>query len=521
MTSERPDTGDTGDVADKADAAPTADPTDLTDTAPTAGTSDAEPAPRAGRRRPAWAVASIAAAVLLAGGGTAYWASAAHGDGTAGGRTGDSAASAPRDAGDPPGPGIAPGEPDPNGGPVTYKAEGKLPDGPGTAPAYAATGEVTSEDVARLATALGIPGTARLAGETWVAGEAADGSGPLLTVSSKAPGTWNFARHQGNGQGNGNGTGDNCVRGKDTCGPATLPQDGGAGGASAGQPVSEEAAKAAARPVLAAAGLDGAALDARLVQGSVRVVKADPVFGKLPTQGWSSTVSVAGDGSVVGGSGELKAPVRAAEQPVVGAVEALARLNARSSGREGTGPGPSGCATSVPLDPDNAVASTDTPPCNPDPRPMKPPRTETVKGASLGLVPGTVNGVRGLVPAWIFEVAGRDGAPGRAVTEPAAAQAPAESSPGGKDGRTVPGFSYADADRKLTVNFWGSPCSTYAVEARESAESVLVKITDTPNQPGQACIMLAQEMSATATLQQPLGSRKVLDATTGKPLPRQ
>ncbi|MFE2171288.1 hypothetical protein ACFXB3_40420, partial [Streptomyces sp. NPDC059447] len=456
-------------------------------------------------------------AVLLAGGGTAYWASAAHGDGTAGGRTGDSAASAPRDAGDPPGPGIAPGEPDPSGGPVTYRADVKLPDGPATAPAYAASGEVTSEEVARLATALGIPGAPRLAGETWLAGEAADGSGPLLTVSSKAPGTWNFARHQGNG----NGTGDDCVRGKDTCGPATLPQDGGAGGASAGKPVSEEAAKAVARPVLAAAGRDGAALDARLVQGSVRVVKADPVFGKLPTQGWSSTVSVAGDGSVVGGSGELKAPVRAAEQPVVGAVEALARLNARSSGREGTGPGPSGCATSVPLDPDTAVASTDTPPCNPDPRPMKPPRTETVKGASLGLVPGTVNGERGLVPAWIFEVAGRDGAPWHAVTEPAAAQAPPQTSPGGKDGRTVPGFSYAEADRKLTVNFWGSPCSTYALEARESAESVLVKITDTPNQPGQACIMLAQEMSATATLQQPLGSRKVLDATTGKPLPRQ
>ncbi|MFJ8017999.1 hypothetical protein [Streptomyces sp. NPDC096339] len=520
MTSERPDTGDAGDVGDvgdkahEADAIPAAEPVDPVDPA---GTSDTARTPRAARRRPAWAVASIAAAVLLTGGGTAYWASTAYGDGTAGGRTGDSAASAPRDAGDPPGPGIAPGEPDPSGGPVVYRADVKLPDGPATAPAYAASGEVTSEEVARLAAALGLPGTPRLTGETWLAGEAADGSGPLLTVSAKAPGTWNFARHQGNG----NGTGDDCVRGKDTCGPATLPQDGGDGGASAGKPLSEEAAKAVARPVLAAAGLDGAALDARLVQGSVRVVKADPVFGKLPTQGWSTTVSVAGDGSVVGGSGELKAPVRAAEQPVVGAVEALARLNARSSGQEGTGSGPSGCATSVPLDPDTPIGSTDTPPCNPDPRPMKPPRTETVKGASLGLVPGTVDGVRGLVPAWFFEVAGRDGAPGRAVTEPASAQAAPETSPGRKDGRTVPGFSYAEADRKLTVNFWGSPCSSYALEARESAESVMVKITDTPKQPGQACIMLAQEMSATATLQQPLGSRKVLDATTGKPLPRQ
>ncbi|WP_326591275.1 hypothetical protein [Streptomyces sp. NBC_01294] len=480
-------------------------------------TSEQPETSRGTRRRPAWAVGSIAAAVLLAGGGTAYWASTAHGDGTSGRRTGDSAASAPRDAGDPSGPGIAPGEPDPSGEGVVYRADVKLPEAPATAPAFAASGEVTSAEVARLAAALGIPGTPRLNGDVWLAGEAADGSGPRLTVARTAPGTWNFTRFQATG----NGTGDDCVRGKDTCGPATLPKDAGGTGAGAGagqgKPVSEEAAKAAAAPVLAAAGQDGAKLDARLAQDAVRVVSADPVIGGLPTQGWSTKVSVGADASVVGGSGELKAPVRAAEQPVVGAVEALARLNAKSGGREGS-PEPSGCATSVPLTPDTPVGATDTVPCNPEPRPMKPPRTETVRGAALGLVPGTVDGSRGLVPAWLFEVAGQGGAPGHTVAQPAAAQ---ESTPGPKDGRTVPGFSYAEADRKLTVNFWGSVCSTYAVEAREQAESVMVKITDTPNKPGQACIMLAQEMSLTVTLQQPLGDRKVLDATTGKPLPRQ
>ncbi|MFD7262560.1 hypothetical protein [Streptomyces sp. NPDC059874] len=498
MTSERPDTADAADTVDTPDAVETA---------------------RGTRRRPAWAVGSIAAAVLLVGGGTAYWGAVAYGDGPES-RT----ASAPRDAGDPTAPGIAPGEPDPSGGPVVYRADAKLPEGPATAPAFSASGEVTSAEVARLAAALGISGTPRLTGDVWLAGESADGSGPRLTVTAKAPGTWNFTRHQAPG----NGVGDDCVRGKDTCGPATLPQDpgssGDAGTPGPGKPVSEEAAKAAANAVLVAAGLEGSRADARLVQGSVRVVTVDPEVGGLPTQGWSTRVSVAGDASVVAGSGELKAPVRAAEQPVVGAVEALARLNARSSGQEGTGPGPSGCATSVPLDPDTPVGATDTPPCNPDPRPMKPPRTETVKGATLGLVPGTVNGARGLVPAWLFEVAGQGGAPGHSVAEPAAAQAPPGTSPATpdpKDGRSVPGFSYAGADRKLTVNFWGSVCSTYALEARESADSVMVKITDTPNQPGQACIMLAQEMTVTATLQQPLGARKVMDATTGKPLPRQ
>ncbi|MFG2235359.1 hypothetical protein ACGFNX_36085 [Streptomyces sp. NPDC048723] len=476
---------------------------------------------RGTRRRPAWAVGSIAAAVLLAGGGGAYWASTAYGDGGSGHRTGDSAASAPRDAGDPSGPGIAPGEPDPSGGGVVYRADVKLPEAPADAPTYALSGEVTAAEVARLAAALGLPGEPRLSGDVWLAGEAADGSGPRLTVVRTAPGTWNFARFQALGNGNGNGAGDDCVRGKDTCGPATLPRDAGAsagGGAETGKPVSEEAAKAAAAPVLAAAGVAGATPDARFNQGSVRVVAADPVVGGLPTHGWATKVSVGSDGSVVGGNGELKAPVRAASQQVVGAVEALARLNAKSGGGEGN-PEPSGCASAVPLTADTPVSATDTVPCNPEPRPMKPPRTETVKGAVLGLVPGTVNGAQGLVPAWLFEVAGQGGAPGHTVAQPAAAAQ--EGTPGPKDMRTVTSFSYAEADRKLTVNFWGSVCSTYAVEAREQAESVLVKITDTPNKPGQACIMLAQEMSLTVTLQQPLGDRKVLDAATGKQLPRQ
>ncbi|MFD9570424.1 hypothetical protein ACFWBI_11315 [Streptomyces sp. NPDC059982] len=484
---------------------------------------------RATRRRPSWAIGSIAAAVLLAGGGTAYWASTAYGDASgSGSRTSDSAAVAPRPAGSPPGPGIAPGEPDPSGGPVTYRAEGPLPQAPaGGAPAFRASGEVSSEEVAKLAHALGISGEPRLSGEEWRAGEDADGSGPRLTVTRKAPGTWSFSRFQGTAPG-GNGAGDDCVRGKDTCGPATLPQGGGGGAAVAGSgasaaPVTEEAAKAAAAPVLAAAGQGDAKVDARLTRDSVRVVSADPVVGGLATTGWSTKLTVAADARVVAGSGELKAPVRAAEQPVVGADEALARLNAAAGGGDGSGTGPSGCATSVPLTPDTPTGATDTLPCNPEPRPVKPPRTETVRGAVLGLAPGTVDGGRGLVPAWLFEVAAKDGGTARTVAGPAAKDDGGNGggAPVPPQGRTVPGFSYAQADRTLTVNFWGSVCSTYALEAREEGGSVLVKITDTPKQPGQACIMLAQETSVTARLQQPLGDRKVVDATTDKELPRQ
>ncbi|MER5487716.1 hypothetical protein ABT024_31505 [Streptomyces sp. NPDC002812] len=506
MTSEHPDHLDAPDVSETPEVPGTP------------GIPGAPGASRGTRRRQVWAVASIAAAVLLTGGGTAIWASTASGEG----RTGDSAASAPRAQATPPGPGIAPGEPDPSGGGVTYTADVPLPEGPATAPAFAAGGEVTSAEVARLATALGISGAPRLTGETWQAGESADGSGPRLTVNLKAPGTWNFSRFQVGG------TGDDCVRGKDTCGPATLPQDlGQEHGGTTGTPVSEEAAKDAAAPVLAAVGQSAAALDARLAQGSVRVVTADPVFGGLPTQGWSTRVGVGADSKVVSGSGELKAPARAAEQPVIGAVDALARLNDKARGSGATDPGPSGCATSVPLTPDSPDGGTDTLPCNPDPRPMKPTRTESVRGAKLGLVPGTVGGARGLVPGWLFEVAGKDGGPGHTVAQSAALteetppiDLPTPVDPPAK-GQTVPGFSYAAADRTLTVNFWGGVCSTYALEVREQPESVMVKITDTPNKPGQACIMLAQEMTVTGTLQQPLGDRKVIDATTGKAVPRQ
>ncbi|MYR40534.1 hypothetical protein GTW67_00520, partial [Streptomyces sp. SID5910] len=131
------------------------------------------------RRPPAVAVASVAAAVLLVGAGGAYLATSASGSGSDGGTT----SGAPGDDTPPPlaldgyrapspgGPdgggtnGIAPGEPNPYG--VTYRADGPLPEGPGSAPVYGAKGEVGEAEVARLAEALGIDGAPRLQGEAW------------------------------------------------------------------------------------------------------------------------------------------------------------------------------------------------------------------------------------------------------------------------------------------------------------------------------------------------------------------
>lgn len=76
---------------------------------------------------------------------------------------------------------------------MIYRASGELPDGPDEAAVHHARGTVASADVARLAKALGIPGTPRTEGTSWVVGDD-DGPGALLKVTKQAPGTWTFAR---------------------------------------------------------------------------------------------------------------------------------------------------------------------------------------------------------------------------------------------------------------------------------------------------------------------------------------
>ncbi|MFD0384172.1 hypothetical protein ACFQ2B_23510 [Streptomyces stramineus] len=126
-------------------------------------TPDRTPDGTGRRKHPRLAVASVAAAVLLAGGGGAYWAA------TAGDGEGPKTAGPPGGDGSPPplaldghrapgsSQGIAVGEPDPNG--VRYRAAGKLPDGPRTAPVRLPRGEVSREEVASLAKALSVPGS--------------------------------------------------------------------------------------------------------------------------------------------------------------------------------------------------------------------------------------------------------------------------------------------------------------------------------------------------------------------------
>ncbi|MFG2677853.1 hypothetical protein [Streptomyces sp. NPDC048392] len=469
---------------------------------------------RPARRRPtAAAVASVAAAVLLVGAGGAYLAtSAAGGDadgGTASGASGDDTPPAlPLDdhgASSGGGPnGIAPGEPNPYG--VVYRADGPLPEGPGSAPVYRAKGDVTEAEVARLAEALGIEGAPRVRGGAWKAGNAKDGSGPLLTVSRQAPGTWTFHRYTP-------GT-DNCGKGPVCKAP---PADGGT--------VSEAAAKKAAAPVLKALGQDDAKLDASQVVGARRTVNAAPEVGGLPTYGWATGVVVGARGEVVGGNGQVKPPVKGDTYPVLDAKETLALLNAPGGGPGAGVGGAGGCAGPVPHR-DRADLACEPPTGAPE---NSGKRTATVEDAVFGLAAHPVRGHRTLVPSWLFEVRSPGAENAVTVTYPAVdpkyltTAAPASPSPSPSDEpATKPGeprdvrvSGYTAADGELTVHFTGGVCSDYDAKAKESADQVTVTVTETPH-PDKVCILIAKEYERTVPLDEPLGDRKVVGSDGGK-----
>ncbi|MFF0088782.1 hypothetical protein ACFYSF_02340 [Streptomyces canus] len=469
-------------------------------------------APRSGRHRSPVVIAAVAAAVLLVGGGGAYLAA-----GTSGGSGDGTASGASEDDTPPPlaldgysvsggaGNGIAPGEPNPYG--ATYRVDGSLPDGPRSAPVYLTQGQVTEDDVVRLAEALGVDGTPVAQGQVWRVG-VKDGSGPSLQVNRQAPGAWTFQRYS---------------RVIDHCDSATVC---GAEQTPTGSPVSVAVAEKAAAPVLKAAGQDGAKLDASQVIGAQRVVNADPVVGGLPTYGWTTGVTVNGQGEVVGGTGQLKAPVKSDTYPVLSAEKTLGLLNKVPATGHRMGIG--GCASPVPLK-DRLEApcgeSTASPAKN----------TLTVEKAVFGLASHLVAGRQALVPSWLFEVRAAGAKDASTVTYPAVdpkyIASPATATPTSPATPTAPsgeptsapktrdvkvdGYS-AEGD-ELTLSFTGGVCGDYAATASETSGEVTAKVTYTP-WPDKVCIMIAKEIQKTVPLNEPLGDRKVV-GSDGKEIP--
>ncbi|GAP46416.1 hypothetical protein [Streptomyces azureus] len=462
--------------------------------------------PGSGRSRTPAIIASVAAAVLLIGGGGAWLAASA-----SGGSEGGATSGAPGGDDTPPplaldgysestsggGNGVAPGEPNPYG--ATYRVDGPLPDGPGEAPVYRAQGTVTKEDVARLAKALGVEGSPVAQGEAWKVGAGQDGSGPSLQVNRQAPGAWTFSRYAP-------GT-DNC-KGTDAC---SAEQSGGS-------PVSEAEAEKAAAPVLKAVGQDDAKLDASQVMGAQRVVNAAPEVGGLPTHGWTTGVTVGSDGEVVGGSGQLKTPVKGDTYPVVGAKKALELMEERPTGDHRMGIG--GCARPVPLK-DRLEQPCESPASG---APEK--DAVTVQGAVFGLASHFVDGRQALVPSWLFEVTAPGAKDPFTVTYPAVdpkyLASPTPNEPSDKptsapEPRDVKVDGYRAEGSELTVTFGGGVCSDYDVKASESGGEVKVTVTSTP-WPDKVCILIAKQFQQTVQLDEPLGDREVV-GSNGKAVP--
>ncbi|MFJ3230216.1 hypothetical protein [Streptomyces sp. NPDC086787] len=487
--------------------------------------SDGSARSQAGWRRSGVIAAAVVAAVLVVGGGGTYLATAGDGgggaDAGAGGAGGgatppplpldDSSASASSG-----GNGIAPGEPNPYG--VTYRADGKLPDGPGSAAVYRSTGEVGKEDVARLAKALGVDATPVTVGDSWQVGAGKDGSGPVLRVARQAPGSWTFSRYSP-------GT-DNCKK-ITTC----HAQDPAAPAAT---PVSVADAEKAAAPVLKALGQDDAKVDARQVMGAQRVVNADPVVDGLPTHGWTTGLTVGVGGELVGGSGQLTAPAKGASYPVLSADRALKLMNSapRTDHRMGIG----GCADPVPLKdrfeqpcgagksgtpgaPGTSAAAGNSP-------------TVTIERAVFGLAAHSVGGRQALVPSWLFEVRGAQPGAADTVTYPAvdpkyltSASAPETKSPTSPTSpkppkpRNAAATGYKADGENLTVTFSGGVCADYTASADEDSDRVTVTVTEKP-WPGKVCIMIAKQYERTVHLHGSLGSREVV-GPDGQKIPKQ
>ena len=261
--------------------------------------------------------------------------------------------------------GIAPGEPNPYG--VTYRADGTLPAGPGSAPVYWAEGKVTRAEVARLAKALGLAGTPAGAGTAWRSAPAGDGRARSCGWTRQAPGTWTFSRYPAGRPTTAQGT--PVVRAQGSGSEPEPRRPGERGGGEEGRGARAEGG----RPGRREAGREPG-------HGHpVRVVNADPVVGGLPTYGWTTGLRISAQGEVVGGSGQLKAPVKGDTYPVLGAKKTLDLMNGSAPATADRRMGIGGCASPVPLK-DRLEA-----PCEHASTPAPKPETVTVEKAVFGL----------------------------------------------------------------------------------------------------------------------------------------
>lgn len=437
-----------------------------------------------------WAPVATFAAVLAVGGAAVLL----------GGSSGDGPARLPLASGTRDSAALAAGS-----GSGTYRVSGTLPTGtPPDAPAFRlASGPADAAVVARLAAALGDPAPVR-DGQGWRAGG--------LVVSGTAGQSWYSS----------------------ACAPDTAVSPDTAVGCAVSAPAGQGAPATdvpqavvlrAATPVLAALGLTDPVVTTSPYGGSATVTGT---LGGQPVAGLVTRVDVDARGSVTGASGHLGAPSRGDDYPLVSAQQALDALPAAVSTLEcPVGPDGKGCVAPAPPE---------------------------VTGAHLGLsLQQLLDGSAVLVPSWLFDLRGSTeplvavavdpsllgsdtGAPEPAVDLPAstdpAVGGPSGSGSGSSSDPGVPepapatepvallGARASTADNAVTVLYEGGGCGRSGLHAdvKEDAQSVYVQLLADVRPEGQVCTMESRPSPYEVALQDPLGSRTVVDATTSKPV---
>ncbi|MEY2454174.1 MAG: hypothetical protein QOD92_3748 [Acidimicrobiaceae bacterium] len=201
----------------------------------------------------------------------------------------------------------------PYGG-VVYKAGANLPALDGSARAYRIDRPGT-EFVRRLADAFGFTGIEPDANSTFINGDE--------QLSATPSGYWGYTRQSaGGGVSSSSGVAVACAPNADCPVPeTTIPQH------PADLP-SQEDARASALALLERAGIDVAhasvTIDDFVTQWSVRV---DPIVEGLPTEGFTSTVTIGERGVVDYANGVIGRPVAADEYPLLGTRAAIDNLN--------------------------------------------------------------------------------------------------------------------------------------------------------------------------------------------------
>ena len=448
----------------------------------------------------------------------------------------------------------------------SFRLAADLPTGPSDAAVRWLTAP-SRTDVERLATALGVRGHLDRAGG---ATTYSSGSG-VLRVQQAPGGPWQFSRGSVMGGGcppNPGPTSNDpdLTMSCDVAVPVPLGSGGGtgsstaprSGAATADTPVGSEVsdppltpakppvtspagprkkfpvttpdqARAAARPVLEAVGIDPADAVVRADQ-PLAVVTADPTVGDLPTYGLATSLTVFGQ-RVTAAGGWLGGTAKGATYPVISARAAWKQLGNTPFARPLVG-----C-------PEPSPASRDPLICG---GPI------TVTGARFGLSLHDEGNRRVLVPSWLFEVRGSDTELSVVAVDPRYLAAPPMATGGDKPGSsgsgsggsgsggspgtvvppvgpsTAPGtedpaspesrFSSVKPDGSggLVVAFTGGvdTCFSYTVVPTETDRRISLALVEKTTSE-KACVDMAQVYERRVPLAKPLGTRQVVDAETG------